>query len=161
VKTNTAIRVVIAWFALTCGTAVAAESSGDYATDLGQVYGGYQQILALKDACDAAATATRAANDRAVSAWQTRHEALLAELKRRVTAMIRLASSDEQDYARNLGKYEGAILRAREEHKASFLGLGADGLRLQCQGMPKLLTGPDGDLSAVFARELKTIRKHK
>jgi hypothetical protein len=148
------------------GMAIAAisaaqQTSGDYATDLGQVYGGYQQILALKDACDTAVPGTRAANGRAFSAWQTRHQELLAELKHRVTAMIQLASSDERDYARNLGKYEGAILRTREEHKASYLGLAADVLHVQCQRLPELLTSPEGDLSVVFASELKTIRKHK
>jgi hypothetical protein len=139
----------------------AQQASGDYATDLGYVYAGYQEIVALKEACDEAVPGTRAASGRAFSEWQARHKELLAELKRRVTSMVRLASSDEREYARNLGKYEGAILLSREEHKMSFLALGTDKLRAQCERIPELLKGPQADLNVIFAGELKTIRKHK
>jgi hypothetical protein len=141
--------------------AVAQQASGDYATDLGVVYAGYQRIIALKEACDEAVPDTRPANERAFAAWQKRHAELLAELKRRVTAMIRRASSDEQEYSRKLGKYEGAILFSREEQKISFLTAGSDVLRAQCQRAPELLKGPEGDLAVVFASELETIRKRK
>lgn len=93
--------------------------------------------------------------------WQTQHRELLAELKRRVTAMIRRASSDQKDYARSLGKYEGAILLNREEQKMAFLPAGHEALQRQCRGIHQLLKGPEGDLSAVFADELETIRKYK
>jgi len=147
---------------MTVAAQVAAQqASGDYATDLGYVYGGYQRIIALKEACDEAVPATRAANERAFSEWQTRHGELLADLKRRVTAMIRRASSDEKDYARNLGKYEGAILLNREEQKMAFLLGGSEALGTHCRGVPELLKGPEGALSTVFADELETIRKHK
>ncbi len=139
----------------------AQQASGDYATDLGVVYAGYQRIIALKEACDEAVPDTRAANERAFAAWQRRHQELLAELKRRVTAMIRRASRDEREYSRNLGKYEGAILLSREEQKVSFFTAGSDTLRAQCQRAPELLKGPEGDLAAVFAGELETIRKRK
>ena len=143
------------------GEVTAQQASGDYATDLGVVYAGYQRIIALKEACDEAVPDTRAANGRAFASWQRRHHDLLSELKRRVTAMIRRASRDEQEYSRNLGKYEGAILLSREEQKISFLSAGADALRAQCQRAPELLKGPEGDLAVVFARELETIRKRK
>ncbi len=147
---------------MTMAAQVAAQKeSGDYATDLGYVYGGYQRIIALREACDEAVPATRAANGQAFLKWQTQHGELLAELKRRVTAMIRRASSDEKDYARSLGKYEGAILLNREEQKMAFLLAGHEVLQRQCRGMPELLKGPEGDLSVVFADELETIRKHK
>lgn len=143
------------------GQVAAQQASGDYATDLGVVYAGYQRILALKEACDEAVPETRAANERAFAAWQKRHQELLAELKRRVTAMIRRASRDEQQFSRNLGKYEGAILLSREEQKVSFLTAGSKMLRAQCQRAPELLNGPEGDLAVVFSGELETIRKRK
>ena len=143
------------------GEIYAQQASGDYATDLGVVYAGYQRIIALKEACDEAVPETRAANQRAFAAWQSRHQDLLSELKRRVTAMIRRISGDDQEYSRNLGKYEGAILLSREEQKISFLSAGADTLRAQCKRAPELMKGPEGDLAAVFAGELETIRKRK
>jgi len=146
--------------AVGCATA-AAEATGNYATDLATVYGGYQRLLALKEACDKAQPASRAANDRAFAAWETQNQALVQELQRRVTAMIRLASQDEKDYARNLGKYEGAILQERQEYRDTLLGLGAEDLRAQCQRMPETLRGPAGDLGRTYAAELAVIRKRK
>jgi hypothetical protein len=147
--------------ALTCGTAAAAESTGNYAADLATVYGGHQRLLAMKEACDTAVPAARPVIDKAFSAWQLQHRALIQELQDRVTAMIRLASKDEKEYARNLGKYEGAILQERLEYRETLLGLGADELRKQCRGMPEMLRGPDADLARVYATELETIRKRK
>jgi hypothetical protein len=115
----------------------------------------------MKDACDKAVPATRAVNEKAFADWSAQHRALLQELQRRVTAMIRLASTDEKDYARNLGKYEGEMLRLREEHRDSLLKLDAKELRTQCQGMAGVLKSPDAELAKVYAEELEAIRKRK
>lgn len=141
--------------------AAPAQASGNYATDLAAVYGGYQRMLAMKEACDAAVPASQAASEKAFASWQARHRALIQDLQRRVTAMIRLASQDEKEYARNLGKYEGAILQERQEYKEILLGLGSDELREQCQRMPAMLKGPGADLAKVYAAELESIRKRK
>ena len=144
-----------------CGAAGAAESSGNYATDLGRVYGGYQRILALKEACDTAVPAARAANNKAYAAWEARHQALLQNLRQRVEAMILGASKDKEDYVRNLGKYEGEILLQRKEYRDMLVALGAEELRAQCQRVPETLKGVDADLGRVYAAELETIRKRK
>jgi AcrR family transcriptional regulator len=141
--------------------AAAEPAADDYATDLSRVYWGYYQVLAQKEACDASVPATRAANDKAIAAWQAQHRPLVQELQRRVTAMIRAASRDEKDYARNLGKYEGAILEERREYRDSLLKLGAEELRSQCQGMAEVLKGPDADLGRIYAAELEAIRRRK
>jgi hypothetical protein len=145
--------------ALVLASAALAESSGDYATDLGRVYAGYQRILAMKEACDAAVPAGRARNEEAFAAWLARHRELLRELDRRVTAMIRRASRDEKEYARNFGKYHGAILQERREYREMLLALGAEELRAQCEGMPEQLKSPAADLARVYAAELEFIRK--
>ena len=144
-----------------CAIAAEPESPGGYSTDLSRVYWGYYQVLAQKEACDTAVPATRAANNRAFTAWQAQHKALVTELRRRVTAMIRRASADEKDYARNLGKYEGAILQERNEYRDSLLKLGADELRGQCQGMADVLKSPEANLAKVYEDELEAIRKRK
>jgi hypothetical protein len=141
--------------------AAAAEPADDYAADLSRVYWGYYQVLEQKEACDASVPATRAANDKALAAWQAQHRPLVQELQRRVTAMIRAASRDEKDYARNLGKYEGAILQERREYRNSLLKLNAEELRSQCQGMAEVLKGPDADLARIYADELEAIRRRK
>jgi len=152
---------VVAAMALAGGSAIAAESSGNYAADLARVYGGYQRILALKEACDTAVPAARAANNKAYAAWEAQHRTLLQDLRQRVDAMIRGASKDREDYVRNLGKYEGEILLQRKEYRDMLLALGADDLRGQCQRVPETLKGADADLARVYAAELETIRKRK
>jgi len=152
---------VVAAMALAGGLAVAAESPGNYATDLARVYGGYQRILAMKEACDTAVPAARAANNRAYAAWEAQHRALLEDLQQRVSAMIRAASKDKEDYLRNLGKYDGEILLQRKEYRDMLVALGADELRAQCQRVPETLKGADADLARVYATELEAIRKRK
>jgi len=143
------------------GTAAAADAPGNYATDLARVYGGYQRILALKEACDTAVPAARAANNKAFAAWEAQHRTLLQDLRQRVDAMIRGASKDREDYVRNLGKYEGEILLQRKEYRDMLLALGAEELRGQCQRVPETLKGADANLARVYAAELETIRKRK
>ena len=147
--------------AFTCGGASAAGATGNYATDLATVYGGYQRLLAMKEACDTAIPASRSGTEKAFAAWQAQHRTLIQDLQRRVTAMIRLASRDEKEYSRNLAKYEGAILQERQEYRKMLLELGADELREQCQRMPKTLKGPAADLGKIYASELEVIRKRK
>lgn len=153
--------VVATAAAISCALAAEPESSNEYSFDLSRVYWGYHQVLVQKEVCDASAPATRAANGRAFAQWQVRHKALDGELRRRVTAMIRSASTDEKDYARNLGKYEGAMLQERQDYRESLLKLGADELRNQCQRMANVLKGPEADLARVYAAELEAIRKRK
>lgn len=147
--------------ALAAAAAMAADAPGSYAADLGRVYGAYQRMLALKEACDARTPDSRAANDKAFAAWQAQHRALLQDLQRRVNAMILAASRDKDDYVRNIGQYEGAILLERKEYRDTLLALGAEDLRGQCLRMPELLKGPDADLPRIYAAELETIRKRK
>jgi hypothetical protein len=145
----------------TTSPAAVAEATGVYASDLATVYGGYQRLLAMKEACDKAVPGSTVANEKAFVSWRAQHRALVQELQNRVTAMIRLASKDEKDYARNLGKYEGAILQERTEYRDALLGLGAAELRDQCQRMAETLKSPSADLAQVYAAELETVRKRK
>ena len=148
----------VAAVAFAHGLSVASESADSYSSDLSRVYWAYQQVQVQKEVCDISSPALRAANNKAYAAWRARHRALIQELQRRVTAMIRLASKDEKEYARNLGKYEGAILQERQDYKESLLKLGPDELRGQCQRMASVLGSPEADLAAVYAVELEAIR---
>jgi len=147
--------------ALASAGAAEAQVPDSYAADLGRVYGGYQRMLAMKEACDSAVPAARAANDKAFAAWQAQHRMLIQDLQRRVTAMILAASTDKDDYVRNIGQYEGAILLERKEYRDTLLGLGTEELREQCQRMPEMLKSPSADLAQVYAAELATLRKRK
>jgi hypothetical protein len=137
----------------------AEEPRAGYSASLTEVYGAYQSILARREACGAAFPQNRSATDKAYVAWQGRHKKLLSELDQRVNMMIRNASRDEKDYTKNIGKYEGAILRQREEVKQTLLQQPRAELELECKAMPEFLQGADSDLEKEFAEQLVVLRK--
>jgi hypothetical protein len=131
----------------------------DYPSNLREVYGAYQAVLARRDTCATAFPQSRATSDKAFGAWHAKHRKLIDELEQRVAMMIRAASKDEKDYARNVGKYEGAILRQREEVKKELLQQLPGDLEAMCKAMPDFLRSADSDLEQAFAEELAIVRK--
>jgi len=157
VKTARLRLFLAAALALGGNACPAAEATGDYATDLATVYGGYQRMRAIREACETALPDARQANAKAFAEWEARHRDLIEDLRRRVDRMIRGASRDTKDYARKLGHYEGAILQERREHRQRLLEQDREALREHCRKLPEFLNGPDADLREVYAGELKTI----
>jgi hypothetical protein len=154
------IRGLLAALALACSAGAAAqEARTEYRLSLTDVYGAYQSILARREACAAAFPQTRAAGDKAYAAWQNRHRKLLDELDQRINMMIRGASKDEKDYAKNIGKYEGTILRQREEVKQALLAQPRGELEPECKGLPAFLQSAESDLEKGFADQLAILRK--
>ena len=139
--------------------AAAGVSASDYRTSLLEVYGRYQGVLALHDACTAAFPNMRPANDKAFAAWQGRHRKLHDELDQRFAMMVRAYSKDDKDYARNYGKYQGAVLRQREEAKQALLLETRNELEPRCKGFPQFLAGRDSDLESEFANEWLVLRQ--
>ena len=138
-----------------------AEVTGDYAQDLAQVYGAHQRILAIKDACDKAVPKARRAADEAYAHWKARNRQVLEELDQRVTAMIRGASRDERELARNVGKYEGEMLRQRRLATEVFLEQPEPRVARLCKEFPGTLASPDTDLKKAYAAELRAIREQR
>ena len=139
--------------------ALAAVSAADYRASLMEVYGRYQGVLALRDACNSAFPDLRAANDKAYAAWQKRDRQVHAELDQRFAMMVRAHSRDDKDYARNYGKYQGAILQQREEARQALLLNTRGDLGEQCRAMPGFLSGPESDLEKEFADEWAILRQ--
>lgn len=131
----------------------------DYPTNLREVYGAYQAVLARRDACNTAYPQQRAGTDKAYTAWQSRHRKLIDELDQRLAMMIRGASGDQKDYARNVGRYEGAILQQREEVKKELLQQLPSDLEAMCKALPDFLRGAESDLEKAYAEELAIVRK--
>ena len=143
------------------GAAAGSAQAGNYADDLSRVYEAPQFIRAIKEACDTSHASTRAVNDAAYGAWRRRNKALLDELELRFTVMIRSASSNQQEYAKNVGKYAGAVVQNREELKEQFLAQSAQEIDKRCREFPQYLRSEEADLNKRYAEELKTIRRRK
>jgi hypothetical protein len=137
----------------------AQEARTEYRLGLTDVYGTYQSILARRDACATAFAQSRPAIDKAYGAWHARHRKLIEELDQRFNMLIRSASKDEKDYARNIGKYEGTLLQQRDETKQALLQLPRNELELECKGLPNFLQSAESDLEKAFAEQLAIVRK--
>lgn len=136
----------------------AAISASEYRTSLLEIYGRYQGVLALREACNTAFPQSRADNDKAFTAWQTRHKKSHEELDQRISMMIRAYSKDDKDYARNFGKYQGAFLKQREEAKQILLENRPE-LEIRCKGLSQFLQSRESDLETEFANEWLVLRQ--
>lgn len=152
-------RLALAALAAFACTGAGAADGFDYTSNLREVYGAYQGVLARREACATAHPQYRAAADKAYTTWRARQRKLVEELDQRLGMMIRGASTDEKDYARNIGKYEGAILRSREESKKALLQQPPAELEAMCSAFPGFLQGADSDLEKAYAEELAIVRK--
>ena len=72
--------------------------------------------------------------------------------------MIRGASKDDKEYARNIGKIEGRLLKQRQDTKQALLTQPRLELNELCKSLPELLLGKESDLEIMYAKELKSIR---
>jgi hypothetical protein len=151
--------VLVSGAMFSCSVPVFSLEGFDYPSNLREVYGAYQGVLARREACAVAYPQSRAASEKAYAAWQARHKKLIDELDARVAMMIRGASKDDKDYARNVGKYEGAILRQREDVKKELLQQLPSDLELMCKALPDFLRSAESDLEKAYAEELTIVRK--
>lgn len=139
------------------GSPVAAQATGDYATALGTLYGERYSLQVQKDGCISVQPKTRAALQKAYDDWRDRHEDLLEDLDNRFAAMIKQASTDQKDYSRNFGKYQGAVMRQRQEEKDAFLALPRDELLKQCKELPAYLRSPKSNIPARYPDEFSIV----
>ena len=151
--------VGVVFSGLACAPALAAVSAGDYRASLLEIYGRYQGVLALREACVSAFPQARAVNEKAFAAWQARHKKLHDELDQRFAMMVKAYSKDDKDYARNFGKYQGAVLKQREEARQALLLETRGELEARCKGLPEFLLGRESDLEAEFANEWLVLRQ--
>ena len=139
---------------------LAADSAaGNYTESLRSIYGSYQGVLARRDACTTAYPQARGTHEKAFSVWHGRNKKVIGELDQRFSMMIHGASKDEKDYARNIGKYEGALLRQREEVKQTLLQQDKAQLDALCHSLIEFLQSADSDLEKEFAEDLAVVRK--
>jgi hypothetical protein len=157
-----AVRLFVAtFFSTLCAVAAAsaAITAADYRDSLKEVYGNYQGVLARRDACNAAFPQAKGSTEKAFAVWQTRHRKLIEELDQRLAVMIRAYSKDDKDYSRNFGKYQGGLLRQREDVKQTLLQQSASDLDAMCKALPGFLQSADSDLEKEFAEDLRIVRQ--
>jgi hypothetical protein len=140
-------------------SSIAAVSASEYRASLLEIYGRYQGVLALRDACNSAFPKLQSASDKAFAAWQARHKRSHEELDQRIALMIRAYSKDDKDYSRNFGKYQGGFVRQREEAKQALMQESRGELEIRCRGLPQFLQSRESDLETEFANEWLVLRQ--
>lgn len=136
-----------------------SQATGSYARDLSTVYRAYQQLLAVREACQTGVPGQREAIDHAYEDWRKRHRVFVEELDDRLTAMIRGASSSPQEYSRNVGRYEGQLLQQRNEYRDRFLQQEKPEVERLCREFPEFLRGRDSNFEQVYSAEMDSVRK--
>lgn len=139
--------------------AFGAVTAAEYRTSLLEIYGRYQGVLALRDACNSAFPKAQPQTEKAFAAWQKRYRRTHEELDQRFAMMVRAYSKDDKDYSRNFGKYQGAILKQREEAKQAFLLETRGELEGRCKGLPAFFESRESDLETEFANEWLVLRQ--
>jgi hypothetical protein len=134
-------------------------SAAQYRTTLLEIYGRYQGVLAHPEACNAAFPKMKPDTDKAFAGWRARHKRFIDELEERVALMVRAYSKDEKDYSRNYGRFQGAVLKQREEVKQTLLVETRGDLEARCRGLPEFLSGRESDLETEFANDIRALRE--
>ena len=143
----------------TVSDSLAAVSAAEYRASLLEVYGRYQGVLALRDACNSAFPQVQATNEKAFADWQRRHRKLHEELDQRFAMLVRAYSKDEKDYSKNFGKYQGSVLKQREEARQALLLETRADLETRCKRLPEFLQSRESDLETEFPNEWLVLRQ--
>lgn len=134
-----------------------AQATGDYASDLGTLYGVRYALQAQKDVCISVLPKSRAGMQKAYDEWLERHDDLMEDLDARFRAMVKQASRDQQEYSRLFGKYQGAVMSRRQELKDELLALPRDELLSQCKALPGYLQDMKSNIPVRYPDEFKTV----
>jgi hypothetical protein len=108
-------------------------STGDYAMDLGQVYGAIEAVKFTKDICDKAFPDYIQANGAAYQRWRARFKPFLQEMEKHYTAsMWREAKGDPQKHMALLKEMDDIFMQYREGLKKQMMSDGPEVFRKQC-----------------------------
>lgn len=141
---------------LFCGNTALAAATSDYSSNLATLYGEYQRVLAVRDACLTLQPGRRELLSEAYQDWFARHVRIIDDLDNRFAAIVKRASKDQADYSRNYGKYQSEVYQMRDENKKTLLAE-RDKLANQCDEFPAYLRHPKSDIPALFPAAFKGI----
>ena len=140
-----------------CCSLAGAQAPGDYPANLATLYNERPRLVAFKDVCSRVLPQVRRDTQKAYEQWVDRHEDVLENLEARFLLMIKKASRDEKEYARNYGKYQGSVMEERQAQKEAFLKLPKDELIKECKEFPAYLRSPKSDMYNVYPEEFNAI----
>jgi hypothetical protein len=140
---------------------VTAQPSTEYPAHLAALYGEYQWVLAVREACNASEPKSQADVEGALDTWRDRHKRLINDLEERVAALVKKASKDQRDYSRNYARSQTEVLKQREDERKRLLALPGEELRRLCTEFPGYLRDARSDISTRLPEEFAAIYGRK
>jgi hypothetical protein len=132
---------------LTGAAAVQAQPRADYTAHLSMLYSEYQWVLAVRETCNQIQPKQRAELDKSFGVWRDRQQNLTEDLEERLATLVRKASRDQKDYARNYARSQTEVLKQREEGRKQLLALPREDLQRLCAEFPGYLRDARSDIS--------------
>ncbi len=148
-----------------CGNARAQEehsitSSGDYAMDLGQVYGAIRSAKFMGEICSESFPDQSQSNPAAFAEWRTRYLPFMQEIEKHFSVMAwRESGGEPQKHVKFLADAENSFDGYRVALKAQMAKDGPDAFASQCKLYPTYLASDRMDLEHYYAEQVAVIRK--
>ncbi|MBE0576381.1 MAG: hypothetical protein IH613_10870 [Desulfuromonadales bacterium] len=136
------------------------DSTGDYAMDLGQIYGGVLAVKDMEDICSEAFPATENANEVAYEKWRKRFLPFLQEVEKHLSEMAwREAKGDSQRHTEFLNKMEQSFEGYKNGLRNQMVSDGQNAFRKQCELYPQYLKTDRTNLENFYAEQVNTMRR--
>jgi len=135
-------------------------STGDYATDLGQVYGAIRMAKFMGEICSESHPDQIQSNTAAFKQWRLRYLPFMQEMEKHFTTMAwRESGGDPQKYVKFLTDVETAFDGYRTVLKSQMETNGPEAFANQCNIYPRYLASERMDLEHYYAEQVAVIRK--
>ncbi len=159
-------KLTVLMLALACCGSVHAQddqsvtSSGDYAMDLGQVYGAIRSAKFMGEICSESFPDQRQSNAAAFAQWRKRYLPFMQEMEKHFSAMAwRESGGDPQKHVQFLADAESSFNGYRMALKSQMTSDGPDAFAGQCELYPTYLASDRMDLEHYYAEQVAVIRK--
>lgn len=136
------------------------DSTGDYAMDLGQVYGTIQSIKYMNEICSQAFPTIAKSNQAAFQSWRKRYLPFLQEVEKHWTTFAWQETNGEpQKHTEFLRKMATQFDQYKEGLRTQLLADGPEAFVKQCNIYPKYLTTERTNIEYFYAEQTATIRR--
>lgn len=148
-----------------CSSVIAQEeqsttSSGDYAMDLGQVYGAIRSAKFMGEICTDSFPDQAQPNAAAFKEWRMRYQPFIQEIERHFSAMAwRESGEDPERHVQFLADVEKSFGMYRAALKSQLTADGPDPFAGRCSVYPTYLASGRMDLERYYAEQVAVIRK--
>lgn len=148
-----------------CGSTYAQDersvtSSGDYAMDLGQVYGAIRGAKFMGEICSDSFPEQRQSNAAAFARWRTRFLPFMQEMEKHFSALAwRESGGDPQKHVKFLADAEKTFDGYRIALESQMTADGPDVFAEQCKLYPAYLASDRMNLESYYAEQVAVIRK--